>query len=418
MNAATGKMASLAVGLAVTGLFVGCVGETGDEEPLDTIQLEALSSVNGLTSVNGLIGANGLSSVNGLTSVNGLSSVNGLTSVNGLSSANGLMTTGNGRTTVAYVVRCALPAGRTLYKKDQYGNTHKFAGQFGLGAEWEFGSCGTSCQEAVSACIMAHINVSGIRVPLWFDSPNPKIGTGLSSTYPNQEGTFFGNLFVLGPDGKVPAYYCEGPGFAKGVVPGRIGGPLQNPFRNPFGAGVLCSSKCVAMPYPATGDTYKSCYGYTNPITVWRGSSYRPDFNTGYSYRLINSQTKLALDIAGGSKSDGASVIQWPFTGSANQLFKIELVASSTWRLRSVSSGKAITGTGTASGSAVKQYTYRDTDNHEWGVDDHNGHFKLANKATKHVLQVPSGNYHHGTSTQTGVYYGSANQDWDIVAVP
>ncbi|MBC7770898.1 MAG: RICIN domain-containing protein, partial [Pyrinomonadaceae bacterium] len=188
--------------------------------------------------------------------------------------------------------------------------------------------------------------------------------------------------------------------------------------RNPYGDGGQCAAKCTAADYPHTGDGYKSCNGYTTPVTVWRASSYRPEFNTSYRYKLINSQTKMALDVRSWSKDDGAVLQQWPYSGGTNQLFKIELVASSTWRLVSVHSGKVITGTSLTAGSTAKQYGYRDDNAYEWGVDDHNGHFKLANKASKHVLQVPSGNYAKGTATQTGIYGGTANQDWDIIAVP
>src|SRR6266478_1385817 len=55
-----------------------------------------------------------------------LKTVNGLTVINGLATTNGLMTTADGRNTVAYLVRCALPAGTTLVKKDQYGVSYSF----------------------------------------------------------------------------------------------------------------------------------------------------------------------------------------------------------------------------------------------------------------------------------------------------
>src|SRR5262245_47177695 len=105
----------IALALGVTAALAGCGPELLDGT-IDTQEEAGLGSINGLTSLNGLTSVNGLASINGLASVNGLSSINGLASVNGLSSVNGLMTTTGGRTTVAYVVRCALPAGRTLVK--------------------------------------------------------------------------------------------------------------------------------------------------------------------------------------------------------------------------------------------------------------------------------------------------------------
>ena len=50
------------------------------------------------------------------------------------------------------------------------------------------------CPEALSSCIMAHINTTGVHIPLWMTSPMTPIGWGRSPCYPTQEGTFFGQL--------------------------------------------------------------------------------------------------------------------------------------------------------------------------------------------------------------------------------
>src|SRR6266478_6215672 len=63
-----------------------------------------------------------------LSTENGLTSINGLATSNGLASFNGLMTTAPGRSTVSYLVKCALPAGHQITKQDQYGTSYTFAG--------------------------------------------------------------------------------------------------------------------------------------------------------------------------------------------------------------------------------------------------------------------------------------------------
>ena len=99
-----------------------------------------LASNNGLAMINGLSLTNGLSgnglSGNGLSG-NGLSGngllLNPLAST-GLASNTGLMTTASGRTTVAYLVKCALPSGHSITKKDQNGVSYTFPGAIGAGA--------------------------------------------------------------------------------------------------------------------------------------------------------------------------------------------------------------------------------------------------------------------------------------------
>jgi hypothetical protein len=235
-----------------------------------------------ILSMNGLTAINGLSSANGLSSVNGLSSANGLSSVNGLSSTSGLMTTAAGRDTVSYIVRCALPAGATLVKKDQDGVSYSFEGALGFAPGWQNGACDTNCQEMVSACLMAHINTAGVHIPLWIVAQSPSVGWALDPSYPNQEGSFFGNIFVPGAHGsdpsKVPAYYCNGKAFNVDVVPGRIGAnQVGAPYLNPFIAGPYATSKtgycsdfCAGSDTPHMGSGYKACGGWNNVVTVYR----------------------------------------------------------------------------------------------------------------------------------------------------
>src|SRR5207344_2876251 len=110
----------------------------------------------------------------------------------GLSSTEGLMTTAAGRTTVEYMVRCALPANTSITKQDQNGVSYTFKGSLGFAPEWATGECNTTCQENVSACLIAPGNSSGIHVPLVVVSQAPRIRWGMGGHYPHQEGSFFG----------------------------------------------------------------------------------------------------------------------------------------------------------------------------------------------------------------------------------
>ena len=64
---------------------------------------------------------------------------------------------------------------------------------------------------------------------------------------------------------------------------------------------------------------------------VWRAFSYRPDFDTSYPYKFINSSTGMAFDLTGWNTAENASIEQYPYNGGANQLLQIALTASSTW---------------------------------------------------------------------------------------
>ena len=133
---------------------------------------------------------------------------------------------------------------------------------------WETGACDQMCQQWLSACMVAHINTAGINVPLWVVSAQPQIGWGLDPAYPNQEGSFFGNIFVSPP----VMNYCNGRDYDVNAVPGRIGYDsfATKPYTNPFGFNGTCDNNCTTAEQPYVTNGYRGCNGYHSVVTVWR----------------------------------------------------------------------------------------------------------------------------------------------------
>jgi hypothetical protein len=277
--------------LGVGAALVGCGELQGEEDGSDNAAA---------TTDNGLRTANGLACDNGLRTANGLYMANGLSTTDGLASGSGLMTTALGRQQVSYMVRCALPIGASITKKDQYGTSYTFQGLLGLAPGWQNGACDTTCQEDVSACLLAHVNTAGIHVPLWIVSNNPVVGWGQDPNYPNQEAAFFGNVFQYGAHGTdpstVPQYYCTGAKYNVNPPDGRIGSAqVSPPYVDPFGstyAACATNYNCAAADYPHQGDGFKACYGWNRVVTVWRqnttstsGTTSGPTGGAGYGFR-------------------------------------------------------------------------------------------------------------------------------------
>jgi hypothetical protein len=262
----------------LAGGVVGCA--EGQEEGGVAVETSQLAATNGLSVINGLTVANGLSVINGL-STNGLSVMNGLSTMNGLSSTSGLVTTPEGRTTIEYLVRCALAQGDSITKQDSLGTSYTFAGQLGVAPAWKTGACDASCQQAVSSCMLAHVNTTGVHIPLWLVSPISSIGWGLNPQYPNREGSFFGNVMLTNPQsGVVDAFYCNGPAFSTDTVPGRLGAAQTGaPYTDPYLAngGTGDCSPC----YSTRRDGPSSCKAdgvtFRSPVTVWRGQTFQAE---------------------------------------------------------------------------------------------------------------------------------------------
>jgi hypothetical protein len=248
----------LSIGFAVVvSALAGCAEPGQHATELDS---EELKADNGLKTINGL------RAHNGLATGNGLNLGTGLRAPGGLSSTSGLMTSSEGRTTVSYLVRCALPQGHSITKTDQYGKAYTFAGQIGVAPEWEAGTCNGTCERWVSACMLALVNTTGDHYPLWLVAQNPAIGWSLDPAYPLQEGSFFGDIFTPEPY----AFFCGGRDLGTRPVPGRIGGlQVSPPYTNAYGAGGRCLPTCTPADQPHQAEGVKACSGWNEVVTVW-----------------------------------------------------------------------------------------------------------------------------------------------------
>ena len=122
--------------------------------------------------------------------------------------------------------------------------------------------------------MLAHVNTTGTNLAIWLvgdPAKQPQIGWGRNSTYPNQEGAFFGNIFTSPPT----ANYCGGRNIAAAQVAGRIGANVSGaPYTDPWGPSGQCVDHCTTPPSPDTQNGFKSCNGNSQVITVWRKATY------------------------------------------------------------------------------------------------------------------------------------------------
>jgi hypothetical protein len=320
------------------------------------------------------------------------------------------MSSAGGRMTVEYLVRCALPAGHSITKRDQYNVSYTYAGQIGVAPQWESDACDGSCQEHISACLLAHVNTTGKHIDLWLDGDSPAVGWGRSASYPYQEGSFFGNVFVSPPK----AYFCNGKDFNQAVVPGRLGaGQSGAPYTNPFGGGAYCKDHCAAADYPSSGDGYKACAGFNHVITVWR------NFDPGTDYKVCARHSGKCLDVNLASTADGAQLVQWGYHSGPNQKWRITQVSPGTYTFKNVNSGKFldINGGWIANGAQLIQWPATGGPNQQWTfTPTGDGYFKFSpGSQPGGSLDVSGGQTTDGAIIQQWSWSGSPWQQWNIL---
>ena len=404
MTEGLNKVTWLAVSLALASALTGCQPQTDTPDP-ESASSE-LASSNGLSMLNGLSG-NGLSG-NGLSG-NGLSGngllMDALSGTKALASSSTLMNSATGRTLISYIVKCALPSGHTVTKKDSGGTSYSFPGAIGTAAEWETGTCGTTCQERMSACLLAHVNTSGVHIPIWLDSEGA-IGWGQSTSYPYQEGSFFGNIFVSPP----VAQYCNGKDFDSATVPGRLGANANAPYTDPFGSPGPCAGYCTAH----GSDGYDKCGNYTHVVTVWR------NFDVNTQYKICNKQNTKCLEVASSSKSAGAAVQQRTYSGASNQKWTITQISAKHYKVVNVNSGMALdlTGSSMNDNTPLVQSSYSGTATQQWSLQslgDQLGTYEVSPASkTASTIWPASGVATDGAAVQAITYNTNDAQKWHI----
>jgi hypothetical protein len=96
-----------------------------------------------------------------------------------------------------YIVGCALPAGESL-TVDVEGTSYTWAGSLGLAPQWAHTSCGETCQEWVSACVLSRVDYLGQEVLISMRGDKPGLDTTRAErrTYTEREATYYGNIFA------------------------------------------------------------------------------------------------------------------------------------------------------------------------------------------------------------------------------
>ncbi|MER5966229.1 RICIN domain-containing protein [Streptomyces sp. NPDC002057] len=137
------------------------------------------------------------------------------------------------------------------------------------------------------------------------------------------------------------------------------------------------------------------------------------------TYRVVNRASGKVLDVANESTGNGATVIQWPWSGGANQRWRLEPNHDGTFRLTNVHSDKVLDNPGTSMtpGQALDQWTDTDSPNQWWALVSAgaSGRYHLINRASGLRASVESGSTDDGARIVQMPADNSAGQEWTIV---
>ena len=109
----------------------------------------------------------------------------------------------NAREVFKYIVSCALPAGQQV-NVTVANVAYSYPGELGLTPQWGLngGTCNGSCQEWVSACVMARVDYLGEKVLISMRGSTSALAASNAeiAAYPYREGAYYGNIFLATPE--------------------------------------------------------------------------------------------------------------------------------------------------------------------------------------------------------------------------
>lgn len=136
-------------------------------------------------------------------------------------------------------------------------------------------------------------------------------------------------------------------------------------------------------------------------------------------YAVASLNSTMLLDAANGGVVNGTGIIQWPYNRGANQVWRLEHLGASRYKITGFPSGRTldVANRAVSNGSAVQLWDYHGGANQIWQVTPvDNQYFRLCpTHAPGSCLDVKGISKAKGAQVQLWQYLGGANQQWALL---
>ncbi len=137
------------------------------------------------------------------------------------------------------------------------------------------------------------------------------------------------------------------------------------------------------------------------------------------TYKVINRKSGKALDVQNASTADGATLIQYPYGGGANQQWSLLPNTDGSLRLVNVKSGKLLQSPSSIQGATLTQGTDSGDDSQWWMLvpSATSGYYRLVNVHTGWCADVAGGSTDDSASVIQWPIGSGTNQEWQLVSL-
>jgi hypothetical protein len=163
-----------------------------------------------------------------------------------------------------------------------------------------------------------------------------------------------------------------------------------------------------------------------NIATTWH-NSWSIDTSTGLwqdagstNYEVVSHNSGKVLDVSGSSTADGAAVLQWTWHSGTNQEWSLVSISGGYYEIVNRNSGKVleVLSSSTANGATIDQRTWNSGTNQQWSlVAVGGGYYKLVSRNSGKVLDVAGFSTANGATIDQWTDNGGTNQQWTFLAV-
>ena len=145
------------------------------------------------------------------------------------------------------------------------------------------------------------------------------------------------------------------------------------------------------------------------------------DFTTtsGAYFKVVNRNSSKTLGVYGASTSNGASIVQWTYTGSTDQLWNVALNSNGNTVITNNASAKVVgvyQGS-TSQGAQAVQWTNTGATDQQWTFTPSGPYYTVQNVNSSLYLGVSGASTANGANVVQWAGNGSLDQQWQLVQV-
>jgi hypothetical protein len=136
-------------------------------------------------------------------------------------------------------------------------------------------------------------------------------------------------------------------------------------------------------------------------------------------YQIQNASSGYSLNVMGAATTNGAPIIQWGYSGSANELWTFIATSNGYYQINSVGSGEDIVvqNASTTNEAKIVQWSFGSSGDDQWEpVLNTNGTYTFFNLKSGKVLDDPGDSKSAGTQMDQYSNGGNAWQQWNLIS--